>query len=62
MQCRESERTLAVLANGSELVLAITRGVVGNDIADSFDSAPLTRSLIFNLTQAKFQAAVAKHL
>jgi hypothetical protein len=62
MKSRQSERTLVTLANGSELVGHIVKGVVGNEIADSFDGSPLMRSTLFTLAQAKFQSALDRYL
>lgn len=62
MKHKQSQQTLTTLANGAELVNAIVQGVVGNDIADTINGSPLTRSLVYNLTQTQFQATVAKHL
>lgn len=58
----ESVSTLVTLANANELVCAIVQGVVGNELADSVNGSPLTRSIIFNLTQAEIQAAQSKVL
>lgn len=62
MQFRESEKTLTTLGNGSELVRAIAQGVVGNEVADTINGSPLTRSIIFNLAQTRFQAHLGKYL
>ncbi|BDD79558.1 hypothetical protein [Burkholderia phage FLC9] len=62
MQLQDSHRTVCTLGNGAELVAAIVLGVVGNDVADTINGSPLTRSTIFNLAQLKFQEAVGKYL
>lgn len=59
---KESERTLVTLANASELVNNIAQGVIGNEVADTFNGSPLTRATIYNLTQTRIQAALSKHL
>ncbi|EKD22585.1 MAG: hypothetical protein ACD_84C00041G0003 [uncultured bacterium] len=60
MKNRSSERTIVTLANASELVVALTRSVVGNDVADSLNGSPLSRELIHNLAQTSFQGAASK--
>lgn len=60
MKKKESEHTLVVLANASDLVNNIAQGVLGNDVADTFAGSPLTRSAVHNLAQTTFQAAVTK--
>lgn len=62
MQFRESEQTLTTLANASELVRVIAQGVVGNEIADTLNGAPIVRSTIFNIAQTRFQAIHGKNL
>lgn len=62
MKLRESQQTLTTLANGAELVRHIAQGVVGNEVADTFNGSPLTRGVLYNLAQTKFQSAVSKHL
>lgn len=62
MKSRQSERTLVTLANASELVAHVVKGVVGNEIADTFDGSPLTRSTLNTLSQTKFQAALDNYL
>lgn len=59
MKLRESQQTLTVLANAAELVQHITRNIVGNEVADTFNGSPLTRGVLYNLAQAKFQSALA---
>ena len=62
MKLKESQTTLVTLANGAELVRTIAQGVIGNDIADTFDGSPLTREVLYNLAQTEFQSAVAKNV
>ncbi len=60
MKNRESQHTLVVLANGSDLVNNIIQGVIGNEVADTFAGSPLSRGVIHNLAQTQFQAAINK--
>ena len=62
MNSKLSENTLVVLANAGELVRNIAQGVIGNDVADTFNGSPLTRGIIYNLAQTEFQAALSKTL
>jgi hypothetical protein len=62
MQNRESEHTVVTLANAGDLVVRIAQNIVGNEVADTLNGSPLTRSLIQNLSQSKFQQAVSKHI
>lgn len=62
MNLRESQQSLTTLANAGELVGIIAQGVVGNEVADTFNGSPLTRAVLHNLAQTKFQASLAKYL
>ncbi|MNU19609.1 hypothetical protein D3C71_78400 [compost metagenome] len=62
MKNRESEQTVVVLANAGDLVLRIAQQVLGNEVADSFNGAPLTAGLIQNLAQTEFQQAITKQI
>ena len=62
MKHAKSQQTLTTLANAGELVANIAQGVIGNEVADSFNGSPLTRAVVYNLAQTQFQAAVSKHL
>lgn len=62
MKHRESEKTVVVLANASDLVRNISQGVIGNEVADTFNGSPITRGVLHNLAQVKFQAALSKHI
>lgn len=62
MQLRESEKTVVTLANAGELVRQISQQVLGNEVADTFNGNELTRGVIFNMAQVKFQGAVAKYV
>ena len=57
-----SVETAIVLANGAELVSCIAREVVGNEVADTYAGSELTRSVIYNLAQTKFQSAVSNQI
>ena len=62
MNLVESQQTTVVLANAGELVCAIAQGVIGNEVADTFGGSPITRGILYNLAQTKFQQALAKHI
>lgn len=62
MKRKESQQTLTTLANAGELVRTIAQGVMGNDIADTFNGSPLTRGVLYNLAQTQFQGTVANYL
>lgn len=61
MKLPQSEKTLVVLANAGELVRNIVQGVIGNEVADTFNGSPLTRGLIYQAAQTEFQASVSNH-
>lgn len=62
MKLQQSEKTLVVLGNAGELVRNIAQGVIGNEVADTFNGSPLTRAIIYQSAQAQFQAASATFL
>lgn len=59
---KASESTIQTLANGGELVQAVVRHVVGNDVADVLNGSPLTRQVLLELAQIEFQSATNKYL
>ena len=59
---KDSQQTLVTLANGAELVRSIAQGVMGNEVADTFQGSALTRGVLLNLAQTQFQAAVAPYV
>ena len=62
MKLRQSERTLVTLANASELVVNISRAVIGNEVADTFNGENLTGSLIHDLAQSTFHKSLSKYI
>lgn len=62
MKYPESERTVVTLANASEIVVAVTQCIAGNEIADTFKGSPLSRELIHTLAQTTFQSSLSKYL
>jgi len=62
MKLSESEQTLVTLANAGELAANVAQRVIGNEVADTFNGAPLNRDLIHNLAQTTFQSSVSKYL
>lgn len=59
MKFADSQTTLTTLANASELVASVVQEVVGNDLADTINGTPLTRTVIYNLAQSKIQSVLA---
>jgi len=62
MRHQKSVETLATLANGAELVAAIAFEVLGNEVADTLNGSPITRSVVYNLAQTRFQASLSAKL
>lgn len=56
-----SVTTAVSLANGADLVANIAMGVIGNEVANTFNGVPLTRAAIYELAQVSFQAKVATY-
>ena len=59
MNNRESERTLVTLANAEELVALVTKNIVGEEVADMYDGAPLTLDVARRLALVKFQGQLS---
>jgi len=62
MKHQQSQQSVSTLANGAELVNAIVQGLVGNEIADTINGSPLTRSLVYTMSQTQFHGSVAKQI
>jgi len=62
MQSPQTVTTVVVLANAAELVNNIARGVLGNDVADTFQGSVISRGLIYNMVQTQAQQKLAAHL
>lgn len=62
MKLQQSEQTVVTLANASELVRNITQGVLGNDVADTVNGAPINSDMINNLATVEFQKSMSKFL
>lgn len=62
MKLRQSQQTLVTLANATELVQSIVLGVVGNEVADTFDGNELTRGVVYAMAQTKFQSALSSKI
>lgn len=62
MKSRQSERTVVTLGNASQLFSHVLQGVVGNEIADSIDGSPLTRTALYTIANAEFNAALDHYL
>lgn len=62
MNNRESERTLVTLANAEELVALVTKNVVGEEVADMYDGAPLTLDVVRRLALVKFQGQLSNSI
>lgn len=62
MQTNQSISTLVTLANANELAATIVLGVVGNDVADTINNSPLTKEIIFEMTQSQIKKTVSESL
>ena len=62
MQINSSVSTITTLANANDLVAAIVLNVVGNDVADTINDSPLTKEVIFTMTQSHIQKDLSKSL
>lgn len=62
MKKAQSVETAILLANANELAFNIMRGVLGNEVADSFNGSPLSRTVIYGLTTAQIQGTLSAHL
>jgi len=62
MKHPESVTSTLTLANAGELVNNIARGVLGNDVADTFQGSVISRGLIYNLVQTHAQERLSAHL
>jgi len=60
MKLRESQQTLTTLANAGELAQNIAKNIMGNEVADTFNGSPLTRSVLCTLAQTKFHSTLVK--
>jgi len=49
MKNRETERTVVTLGNGVDLVAQIAKKVVGEEVADMYDGAPLSNEVMHRL-------------
>lgn len=59
MKLQNSATTLVTIANAAELTCAIVQSVVGDDVADTFNKAPLTRAMIHTLAVAEIKNNIA---
>lgn len=59
---QNSAMTAATLANAADLAANIAQGVMGNEVATTFNGSELTRATIYNLAQVTFQSKVASKL
>lgn len=62
MKHLNSIQSVTTLGNANELVRVIAQGVLGNEVADTFNGSEISRGVIYNLSQTKFQEAVGKKL
>ena len=53
MKNRETERTVVTLGNGVDLVAQIAKQVIGDEVADMYDRAPLSDDGIHRLAAAQ---------
>lgn len=61
MENPQSAVTLAVLANCNEIARGILQNIMGNDIANTIEGSPVTRAVLFNLTQSRIQANLSRY-
>ncbi len=59
MKSKQSTNTLVTLANGSELVAGIASKIIGNEVADTFNGSNITRGMLHQLAQTKFQSSIS---
>lgn len=62
MKNPESISTLVVLANVNEVVAAVARNVLGNEVASTFDGQDISRAIVQNMAQTNIQADMAKYM
>jgi hypothetical protein len=62
MKNRETERTVVTLGNGVDLVAQIAKKVVGEEVADMYDGAPLSNEVMHRLATVKFKSHLADHV
>lgn len=62
MQLTQTQQTVTTLGNAGDLVYNVVNGVLGNDVADTFNGSPLTRQVIYNLALARIQMRLAPFL
>lgn len=62
MKHPQSVTSTLTLANCNELVANIARGVLGNDVADTFQGNVISKNLVFNMVQTEAQQKLAAHL
>lgn len=58
MKTQETAMSVATLANAGDLVANIAQGVMGDDVATTFNGSNLTRSAIYDLAQVEFQKVI----
>lgn len=56
-----SVTTAVTFANGADLAANIVMGVIGGDIASTFNGVPLTRAAIYELAMVTFQGKLAHY-
>lgn len=59
---QRAESTLNTLGNANELVRCIAQEVLGNEVADTIDGAPITRTVLYGLSQSIFAKHLSHHL
>jgi hypothetical protein len=62
MQLLQTQQTVTTLGNAADLTYNVVNGVLGNDVADTFNGSPLTRQVIYNLALARIQLRLAPFL
>lgn len=54
--------TIVTLGNAAELVAQVAENVLGKEVANTFAGSPLTKDMIYQLSQSVFQKKIAKEL
>lgn len=62
MKNRETERTVVTLGNAVDLVAQVARKVVGEEVADMYDGAPLTLDVMHRLAAVKLKSHLSDHV
>ena len=62
MQNQNSVITAATLANAADLAANIALGILGNEVAATFNGSTMTRAAIYELSLVTFQGKISTYL